>query len=208
MYVATLFHSGKKEFYNNLFFQIMFDYGEIAGFTACAFAGVILVLSFVLTRLKKWRRPTLAIVLTFVVGAGLIVNTGFKKHWGRPRPREIVEFGGKHHYRPFWSPDLQSRHDPQKSFPSGHVAMGFFFISFYLAGKRLQSRLLTRTGLLLTLFLGCGLMVTRVVQGGHFVSDVLAAPIIMWYVAKAVDWVIWERKDRSLASTLRKPDLS
>ena len=131
--------------------------------------------------------------LTLVIGAGLVTNLGFKEYWGRPRPKQVIEFGGKHEYRPFWIPDFHTRHDPQRSFPSGHVAMGFYFLSMVLVGKRYHSPLLKNMGLFLVIFLGGGLMIARVVQGGHFFSDVIVSPILMWYVAKGVDWWLYSR---------------
>ncbi|HBH49073.1 MAG TPA: PAP2 family protein, partial [Bacteroidales bacterium] len=41
------------------------------------------------------RRWALMMILTIVLGPGLLVNATFKDNWGRPRPNEIVEFGGK-----------------------------------------------------------------------------------------------------------------
>ena len=118
--------------------------------------------------------------LTLVVGAGLITNSVLKEYWGRPRPKQVVEFGGKLDYRPFWQPNLEATREPQKSFPSGHVAMGFFYLSLIIVGRHYKNRLLFGLGLFLTLFWGIGLMIARVAQGGHFLSDVIVSPIIMW----------------------------
>ncbi len=142
--------------------------------------------SFLRPQWKKWRAGAAAIILTLVIGAGLITNVGFKGYWGRPRPKQIVEFGGKYHYKPFWRPHLNTRQEPQKSFPSGHVAMGFYFLSLVLVGRRSRSRFLLHTGIILTTVLGGGLMVARVAQGGHFVSDVIAAAVLMWYISIAI----------------------
>ena len=77
-----------------------------------------------------------------------------------------------------------SERSPQKSFPSGHVAMGFYYLSLLLLAKRAW---LFYSALFLILFWGVGLMVTRVVQGGHFVSDVLASFVLMWLIACVAD---------------------
>jgi len=189
LYCAGLFYSPESGFYNNAFFAILFQYGERFGLATGGVAGGIFLLSFH-RRWKKWRGGALAMVLTLVIGAGLITNIGFKGYWGRPRPKQIIEFGGHHAYRPFWRPNFHTQGDPQRSFPSGHVAMGFYFLSLWLVGKRYRILTLKVLGLSLTVFLGGGLMVARVAQGGHFVSDVIVSPILMWYVAKGVDWLI------------------
>jgi len=196
LYISGLFYSSGQGFYDHFFFHALFEYGEVFGIATGALACAVFVLSLFWQRFKKWRRGAVVMVLTLVLGAGIIVNLGFKGHWARPRPKQVVEFGGKHAYQPFWLPHIQNKEDPQKSFPSGHVAMGFYFLSFCFVSKRYHSHLLFYIGLFFTLFLGCGLMVGRVVQGGHFVSDVLAAALIMWYVTKFLDfitWVGWEK---------------
>lgn len=195
---SQLFYTPDSGFYNNGFFQFLFRYGELFGLATGAGALTLFLLSFCHARFQKWRRPTFAIVCTLVIGAGLLTNALLKGYWGRPRPKQIENFGGKHDYRPFWQPNFHSARDPQKSFPSGHVAMGFYFLSVALVGRRLKMRSLFWTGLFLSLFLGGGLMITRVVQGGHFLSDVVVSPILMWLVALGLDLFTWGEGGRRL----------
>jgi lipid A 4'-phosphatase len=191
LYCAHAFYSPESGFYNNTLFIILFKYGELFGLATGGMACAALVLSFCHRDWKKWRRGAMAMVLTLVIGAGLITNLGLKGYWGRPRPKQIKEFGGHHSYRPFWRPNFHTRCDPQRSFPSGHVAMGFYFLSLWLVGKRYRIPLLKHMGLFFVAFLGGGLMLTRVAQGGHFFSDVVFSPILMWYVAKGIDWWVF-----------------
>ena len=44
---------------------------------------------------RNWIRPGLFLVILLALGPGLLVNAVFKEYWGRPRPREVVQFGGK-----------------------------------------------------------------------------------------------------------------
>lgn len=191
LYVAGYFYSPEYGFYDNVFFHGLFKYGEWFGLATGGAAASVFLITFFLPKWKKFRRGALAMVLTLVIGAGLITNVGFKGHWGRPRPKQIEEFGGTHLYRPFWRPNFHTKADPQKSFPSGHVAMGFYFLSLCLVGRRYNSKLMFNVGLFLTLLLGGGLMIARVAQGGHFVSDVIVSPILMWYVAKGIVKITW-----------------
>lgn len=194
LYVSSLFYtpspSGKGTFYNNTFFKFLFYYGEFFALATGFLTTALYFLSFFLLSLKKIRTPVLAMTLTLVVGAGLLTNTLFKECWGRPRPKQIVEFGGKHIYRPVWNPNFNLDRPSQKSFPSGHVAMGFYFLSLCLIGRRYKNLILFWIGVFLTLLLGGGLMVARVVQGGHFVSDVVASILLMWFVALYVDKIL------------------
>src|SRR3989344_3630636 len=42
------------------------------------------------------------LLVCFLVVPGLIVNGVLKNHWGRPRPRQIVEWGGDKIFQPVW----------------------------------------------------------------------------------------------------------
>lgn len=196
MFVSGMCYSPEHGFCDHSFFRFLFKYGEIFGIVTGAITSFIFLFSCFQSKWKKWRRGCCAMVLTLVIGAGLITNVILKGHWGRPRPKQVIEFGGHNCYRPFWHPNLNVKNNPQKSFPSGHVAMGCYFFCLCLIGKRYRSKTLFRTGLVLTIFLGGGLMITRVVQGGHFVSDVIASAIIMWYISKASVWLTWVGSER------------
>src|SRR5688572_19370399 len=39
-------------------------------------------------------RASIFLIVTLLIGPLLLANAGFKDHWSRPRPREVVEFGG------------------------------------------------------------------------------------------------------------------
>lgn len=114
-------------------------------------------------------RSGLFLLAVFVVGPGLIINTGFKPYWGRPRPHQVVQFGGTETFTPLGTPgQLQSNNS---SFPSGHAAVAFYLMSpaFIVSGRRPRlSNGLFGAGLLF----GTCMSLTRVIQGGHFASDV------------------------------------
>ncbi len=69
--------------------------------------------------------------------------------------------------------------------------MGFYFFSLIFLGKGLNSRFLYYSGLFLVVTLGGALSLTRILQGGHFFSDVLASAVIMWYTS----WALYELFD-------------
>lgn len=189
--ISAYFYKPDGGFSNNTFNFIFFHYGEIFGLATGAFAALIFLLSFLRSKWKKWRQGSFAIVFTLIIGAGLLTNVLLKGYWGRPRPKQIVEFGGNHLYRPFWQPNFDTKYDAQKSFPSGHVAMGFYFLSLCLVGKRTKNPSLLVAGIILTIGLGGSLMLVRVAQGGHFFSDVIASPVLMWLVALGIDRLTW-----------------
>lgn len=121
-------------------------------------------------RKKQLKRLSFITLMSLLLGPGLIVNSALKDHWGRPRPR-VVRFEHKP-YAPVWKPQFTETSD--NSFPSGHAAIGFFLgVPFLALGYR-------KRGLLVGTF-GCALIgCVRILQGGHFVSDVVFAGIFVW----------------------------
>src|SRR5690348_16764961 len=93
-------------FYNNAFFKFMYDYGVVPAQIVGVIAFIILCLSYLFSYFKKWREPSLVLVLTIAVGAGFIVHILLKDHWGRPRPKQVVNFGGMQEYRPYYYPNF------------------------------------------------------------------------------------------------------
>lgn len=174
------YHSDTGLFTSSPYILFFYRYGELFGWGLALLSLAILILSFLRPSYKRYQKPTLLLVLTFVIGCGLLINVFFKDHWGRPRPRQIKEFGGTEEYRPFYSPNWQWSKNPWTSFPSGHAAMGFYFITLAILGKRYQSPPLLIAGIFLTLFFGLSLSYARIAQGGHFFSDVVASLAIMW----------------------------
>jgi lipid A 4'-phosphatase len=140
--------------------------------------GVLLIGSLVLFALKKWRLYSVFIFLVITLGPGLFINSFFKPYWGRPRPREVVELGGKYPYRPFYLADFGG---PGKAFPCGHCSVGFAYGAFYLIHRRSRPWL-ARGFLAGSLLVGVLMGIGRMAAGGHFLSDVVWAGLITWSV--------------------------
>lgn len=117
--------------------------------------------------------PRAAAVLlgSLALGPGLITNVLLKPQWGRPRPAEVVEFGGKLAFTPWWSP--YGACDGNCSFVSGEESIAAWLIAWAVV---LPPRY---RGVTMALaLLHCALMgASRVAMGGHFTSDVLFAVI-------------------------------
>ncbi len=133
------------------------------------------------------RRAGIFLALMLVLGPGLIVNVGFKHLWGRPRPIQCVEFNGEKEFLPVgnWAHE-RSRNS---SFPSGHAAVAFYLMAPGFVIGRQRPRLTTGCFVVGILF-GFGMGLTRVVQGGHFVSDVLWAGALVYFTGAALSWLI------------------
>jgi membrane-associated PAP2 superfamily phosphatase len=154
--------------------ELLFIIYKLASFPAFAMGGVallILISGYKLKVCKILRKQALFILFFLILGPGLIVNVLLKDNIGRARPHEIVEFRGEHSFTPFWKPGDSGANS---SFPSGHAAIAFasmgpwFLIRRRNRGDEYQ---------LLLAASGWGLVVgaARIIQGGHFLSDVIWA---------------------------------
>ncbi|WP_213155352.1 phosphatase PAP2 family protein [Neochlamydia sp. AcF65] len=181
-------------FQSNSFLNFLYSYGMVPGWILTLFALLFLVLSYLHPFWKCWRPYALIPLLTMIVGAGIIVDLSLKGHWGRPRPKQLEEFGGLQHFRPFYQPNFFHQPEPSKSFPSGHCSMGFVFLSLTLIGRRLRQRWLYWWGTFTSVILGALLGYTRMAQGGHFFTDVIFAAAFMWWTALFFDWLIFEQR--------------
>lgn len=127
-----------------------------------------------------WQHTAALAVAAGLIGPGLLVEGVLKPHWQRPRPVQVQEFGGTHAYVPpfHYCADCDTHH----SFVSGHAAAGFALLTVGLAsGARGQRRWLL-AGLLAGGITGAG----RVLQGGHFLSDIVFAFFAVWLSGQLV----------------------
>jgi len=149
----------------------LYNYGNIPPLILALCGLILFILSFFIRRIASSRKIGLFLVIYLILGPGLVINTVFKDHWGRPRPVEVKNLGGTEKYLPVWE-----RGTPGigKSFPSGHAAVGYFlFAPFFFLRK--QSPKSAWFFLLLGLSYGTFMGIGRMVQGGHFATDVLWA---------------------------------
>jgi lipid A 4'-phosphatase len=147
----------------------LYEYGNIPALLLSGGGLLAFVLSFFQRKLIAYRKIGLFLVTFMILGPGLLVNTVFKDHWGRPRPVDIVNFGGTETFRHAWE---KGQPGQGKSFPSGHAAVGFFLFSpFFILrmAYRRQAVLFLCLGISYGALMGTG----RMVQGGHFPTDVL-----------------------------------
>lgn len=128
------------------------------------------------------------LIVSLAVGPGLIVNSALKDHWGRARPGQIVEFGGGKRFTPALVPSDQCERNC--SFPAGHPAIGFYFVSFafLIPAARRRRRVFGAALLAGTLI---GLM--RMAQGAHFLSDVVFSGLIVVGSSWLSYWLIARR---------------
>lgn len=149
--------------------QFIYDYANVPAFAMFLAALVVLIASFLRPAVRRYRKISLFLVLLLALGPGLVVNTVFKDHWGRPRPHEIVNFGGEALYQPFWQKGVGARNG---SFPCGHASIGFYLFGPFFFFRK-TSRKLALFCLATGIAAGGLVGLARMIQGGHFISDVL-----------------------------------
>lgn len=130
---------------------------------------------------KAWKtRASVFLLLTLLIGPGILVHTVFKEGFERPRPRQVQEFGGNETFTPaFIVNDTCSR--SCKSFVSGHAAMGLWFMAFAWLLRR-------RRYFWIGLGIGVVASAGRILQGGHFLSDTIFAGFICYFVYRGLSY--------------------
>jgi len=151
--------------------NFLYQYGSIPAFTLALISLLVIGSSFFYYKALRYRKAAIFLVLVLAIGPGLVSNAIFKKNWGRPRPRQIVNFGGAKNFLPVWVKGVPGK---GKSFPSGHASIGYFMFSPFFLLRRINKKWAV-ISLLFGLSYGTFMGIGRMIQGGHFPSDVLWA---------------------------------
>ena len=155
----------------------LYDYGRYPGAIVFILSFIVYILSFFIDELVKFRTASLFLFLFMFIGAGIFINSILKIYWERPRPKQLKQFGGEHNYVNVWFFGNGGRNS---SFPCGHASIGFYLIFPYFFLKATNPELAF-------IFLGLGIIfgfivgLARMVQGGHFASDVIWALGVMYF---------------------------
>jgi lipid A 4'-phosphatase len=134
------------------------------------------------------RKALVFLVASVALGPGLFANTLLKDHWGRARPTQIEAFGGTRQFTPAPLPAAECA--TNCSFVSGHAALGFSLAAFaFLLPHGGRRRAAIATALAVGAVIGLG----RIIQGAHFVSDVVFAGLIVYGTTALLYWWIVAR---------------
>ncbi len=164
--------------------KLLYRYSNIPALVTAVGAVLLYIRSFAKkSGLVIYRKMTLYLALALIFGPGILVNSILKDNWGRPRPRELELYGGRYSYEAPLNIDPASK---GKSFPCGHATTGFYFYALALLFAHRKKRHYLLIASFATLY---GLLIgwVRVMQGGHFVSDVIFAGGIIYLSS----WALW-----------------
>ncbi len=143
--------------------------------TALALAPAIAVL---IIKMFWPKRPTpmparaaLFLIVSLVLGPGLLVNGVLKDHWSRPRPGMVTSLGGAMEFKPWWDP--RGSCTGNCSFVSGETSS-----AVWLAAPASLVPLPWRYAALGGVAVyASAIAFMRLLLGGHFLSDVIFAAI-------------------------------
>jgi lipid A 4'-phosphatase len=152
---------------------------------------VVVVASFFKPYLRQWRKAGVFLVLVLILGPGLMVNSVFKEHWGRPRPREVSEFQGDKTFLQPWQPGVDGK---GRSFPSGHSSAAFYLATPWFVYRRCKP-LAAHSWLWGGIGFGLLMSIARIAQGGHFLSDCLWAFGMVWLTGQLLAALLLPRQD-------------
>ncbi len=162
-----------------------YDYAEYPVWVLAAFA-LFMCLGVVSGRVSRvYLRPSLVIILTAALGPGLLVNGILKPNWGRPRPADLTIMGGDREYKRVWEPMGRGQ---GKSFTCGHCAAAYSVgsaVAFYPMHPVISVVALT-AGIAFGTAAGIG----RLVQGGHFPTDILWSGVLILMLITALYYLV------------------
>ena len=168
----------------------LYKMGVLPAWVMALSALAVLIASRWVPKWVRHRWVAVFLVLVMAVGPGLVVNEVFKKHWGRPRPLDVYELGGDRDFVPVW---VKSPSGNGNSFASGHASTGYYlFAPFFFVRRRSWKRAVWWLAVGLTYGSLVGL--ARMIQGAHFVSDVVWAGGMVYLIGLAFYYIL--RLDR------------
>ena len=177
IYLSHLFYFGNNQFF-------LQSYYFITSFVRKIILPIVIIYIFIIPILSLFFPLKLLYLkyefkfrdIIFIWGAsifnlGIVVNLLFKNMWGRARPGDILQFDGKENFTPWFQ--ISDACSNNCSFFSGDASVGFSVIVFYFLTKKMVF-------FWLSLFFGLIIGLVRIMEGGHFVSDVVMAAVVLY----------------------------
>lgn len=180
--------------------KFLYDFGVYPAYSMGVLALLIAVAGYFRPSLISIRRQALFIAVLLIIGPGILVNSIFKDHWGRPRPMQVDIFGGNLSFYQPWQPGPASRN---ASFPAGHPSAAFYMSAPYFVMREKKQRSKALLWLWGGILFGVIMGIARVIQGGHFVTDVIWSAGFVYLTAMVLAMVMFPRSSES-----KEPKLS
>ncbi len=166
--------------------DFIYTYAALPAFLLAGGALLVLVAGFFRPSFAVFRRQCLFYIFLLALGPGLLVNVILKDNLGRARPCELVAFGGQYEFTQIWQ---HGKSGKNSSFPSGHASVAFYMLAPWFI-YRYRNRKLGLIFLTGGAAYGALVGVTRILQGGHFLSDVLWAGGLVYLCGEVLAWLL------------------
>ncbi len=126
-------------------------------------------------------------MLTILLGPGLVINLILKDNVDRARPHHIIQFGGDKQFTPAFV--VSDQCEKNCSFVCGHASAGFSLMAIaFLVRRELKNRIL-----LIASTIGFVIGAVRIIQGGHFFSDVIFSFFFTFFTLRILYYLMYER---------------
>ena len=177
IYISSLFYLGGEQFYLQSYYLITILIRKI--FLPCVIIYLFLlpVVSLILPIKQIYfgvsfiGKEVFFITSFFLFNLLVVVNLILKNTWGRARPNDILQLGGEENFTAWHN--FSQNCDTNCSFVSGDAAVGFSIVALYFITKK-------KIFIWLSIFFGILFGVIRILEGGHFFSDILMAGFIIF----------------------------
>ena len=112
------------------------------------------------------KKMLIFIIAVIIIAPGLVVNLGLKDNMGRARPKHIIQFNSDKIFTPAFAISNQCKKNC--SFVCGHASAGYSLMALAFIFRRFKNRIFFGA-----FFVGTLIGLVRIIQGGHFLSDVI-----------------------------------
>ncbi len=181
--------------------KFLYDFGVYPAYAMGTISLLIVIAGYFRPSLLSIRRQALFVAILLIIGPGILVNSIFKDHWGRPRPVHVDLFGGNLSFHQPWQPGPALKN---ASFPAGHPSAAFYMSAPYFVmfeKKQRRNALLWLWG---GVSYGVIMGMARVIQGGHFVTDVIWSAGFVYLAALVLAAVMFPDSDSKKTSAESK----
>ena len=180
LFFSSVFYLGEKQFLLQSFHITTIIIREVLMPLILIYILIIPIISKVLPVKKIFfnhgfvMKDFFYIWFAMVINLLIITNLFLKNFSGRARPGDILEFGGKESFTAWYK--ISDACATNCSFVSGDAAVGFSIIVLYF----ITNKAVYIYG---SLFFGFLLGLTRIAEGGHFLSDVIFSGFIILFMS-------------------------
>ena len=177
LYISSLAYKGDSQFYLQSYDLVVLLFRKIIlpllilYLIFLTFLSLFLPIKLIYLNYKIKIREFFFIFISLFFNLILVVNLLLKDMWGRARPNDIINFGGEDNFTAWF--EFSDACSKNCSFVSGDSSVGFSIIIFYFLSKKIIF-------FWLSLFFGFSLGLVRILEGGHFISDIIISNFIIF----------------------------